>query len=73
VSGGFIAHADLSEEGLWLGRKGDEHRGGKHIPSTSKTFFLDNLVHHACAGNENEVIMVLSISSFFFFEYITSI
>ncbi|XP_047736460.1 uncharacterized protein LOC125177901 [Hyalella azteca] len=53
VSGGFIAHADLSEEGLWLGRKWDwvmSIEVGEHISSNSEAFFLDNLARHACGG-----------------------
>ncbi|XP_018019114.1 uncharacterized protein LOC108675603 [Hyalella azteca] len=53
VSGGFIAHADLSEEGLWLGRKWDwvmSIEVGEHIDPKHEGHFLDNLVRHACAG-----------------------
>ncbi|XP_047736464.1 uncharacterized protein LOC108676514 isoform X2 [Hyalella azteca] len=53
VSGGFIAHADLSEEGLWLGRKWDwvmSVEVGEHIDPKHEGHFLDNLVRHACAG-----------------------
>ncbi|XP_047740342.1 uncharacterized protein LOC108677820 [Hyalella azteca] len=53
VSGGFIAHADLSEEGLWLGRRWDwvmSIEVGEHIHPKHEDFFLDNLIRHACAG-----------------------
>ncbi|XP_047740580.1 uncharacterized protein LOC108677723 [Hyalella azteca] len=59
VSGGFIAHADLSEEGLWLGRKWDwvmSIEVGEHIDPKHEGHFLDNLVRHACAGMPHEAI-----------------
>ncbi|KAF2358235.1 hypothetical protein FHG87_011007 [Trinorchestia longiramus] len=53
VSGGFIEHADLSDEGLWLGRQWDwvmSVEVGEHIHHNYENFFLDNLVRHACKG-----------------------
>ncbi|XP_018017001.1 uncharacterized protein LOC108673650 [Hyalella azteca] len=61
VSGGFISHADLSEEGLWLGRKWDwvmSIEVGEHIPRNSEDYFLDNLARHACQGIQRVLVSV---------------
>ena len=55
LSRGFIQHADLSEEGLWLGRRWDwvmSVEVGEHIARENEDYFLDNLVRHACRGGE---------------------
>ena len=56
LSGGFIKFADLSMEGLWLGRRWDwvmSVEVGEHIPSDKEDFFIDNLVRHACKGESH--------------------
>ena len=55
LSAGFIKYTDLSASQLWLGRRWDwvmSLEVGEHIARQHENNFLDNLVRHACKGEE---------------------